>query len=241
MRRIGRVRLALAGLAAGLATRAVAQVPSSSVAVRPPAAVTQAPAAANPGLAPPPGTILALNESPIDLGTALRLAGASNPELLLARERVTEAGAERQFAVAQLLPNLNVGTNSDLHRGALQQSTGNILKVNRDALYVGLGANAVGAGTVNIPGLNYNMNVGQAWYGFLVSRQRVVTARATAAATRNDVLLRVCLAYMDLLRGEGRQAIAWKNREEAAAVARLTAEYAQTGQGRKADADRAVV
>lgn len=190
---------------------------------------------------PPPGTILEPGEVPIDLATALRLAGADNPELLLARERITEATAQQQFAVAQLLPNLNLGTNYDLHRGPLQQSTGNILKVNRDALYVGLGANAVGAGTVSIPGLNYNLNVGQAWYACLVTRQRVVTTGATAAAVRNDVLLRVCLAYLDLLRGEGRQAIAKKNRAEAAEVVRLTSAFAETGQGRKADADRAMV
>ena len=55
------------------------------------------------------------------------------------------------------------------------------------------------------------------------------------------MLLRICLAYLDLLRGEGRQAIARKNREEAALVAKLTSDYAQTGQGRKADADRATV
>lgn len=190
---------------------------------------------------PPPGTILTDGQSPIDLGSALRLAGADNPELLLARQRVLEATAIKQLAAAQLLPNLNLGTNYDLHRGPLQQSNGNILQVNRDALYVGLGANAVGAGTVSIPGLFYNLNVGEAWYGYLATRQRVVTAEATAGAIENDVLLRVCLAYLELLRGEGRQAISHRNRDEAAEVARLTADYAETGQGRKADADRAAV
>jgi outer membrane protein TolC len=190
---------------------------------------------------PPPRTILSAEEAPIDLGTALRLAGAENPELLLARQRISEAVAGRQLAAAQLLPNLNLGTNYDHHLGNLQQSSGNILRVNRDALYYGLGANAVAAGTVNIPGLNYNLNVGDAWYGFLTSRQRVRTATAAAEAVRNDVLLRVCLAYLELLRAEGRRAIAKKNREDAAELARLTTEYARTGQGRQADADRAGV
>ena len=149
--------------------------------------------------------------------------------------------ALRQLAVAQLLPNLNLGTNYDAHRGVLQQDNGNILKVNRDSLYYGLGASAVAAGTVNIPGLNYNLNVGEAWYGFLSSRQRERTAAAAAEATNNDVLLRVCLAYLDLLRGEGRRAIAAKNRSEAAEIAQITAVYAEAGQGRKADADRAAV
>jgi outer membrane protein TolC len=200
-------------------------------------------AAAQPPAKPadPPGTLLGQAEHPIDLGTALRLAGAENPELLLARERVTEATARRQLAVAQALPNLNVGSNYDLHRGPLQQSAGNIINVNRDALYVGLGANAVGAGSVNLPGLNYNLNVGEAWFAALAARQRVGAAAATSEAVRNDVLLRVCLAHLDLLRAEGRRAVAAKNRAEAAEIARLTAAYADTGQGRKADADRAAV
>ncbi len=210
------------------------------VAAAPPPAKTAEAAGAVPPESPP-GTILQPGEHPIDLGTALRLAGAENPELLLARQRVVEATAVRQLAVAQLLPNLTVGSSYDLHRGALQQSTGNILQVNRDALYVGLGANAVGAGTVTVPGLNYNLNVGAGWYGVLAARQRVTTAAALADAARNDVLLRVCLAYLDLLRGEGRRAIAATNRAEAAEVARLTGVYAKAGQGKKSDADRAAV
>jgi outer membrane protein TolC len=198
-------------------------------------------ARAEPPAKPAPQSILPANENPIDLGTALRLAGVDNPELLLARERVTEITALRQLAVAQLLPNLNLGTNLDMHNGALQQSNGNILSVNRDAMYFGLGANAVAAGTVNIPGLNYNLNVGEAWFGYLISRQRVRTAQSTAEAVRNDVLLRVASGYLDLLRNDGRRAIAAKNRGEAAEIARLTAVYAEKGQGRKADADRAAV
>lgn len=190
---------------------------------------------------PPPRTILGPGELPIDLGSALKLAGTENPELLLARQRVVEATALRQLAAAQILPNLNVGANYDGHRGAIQQDVGNILKVDRDSLYVGLGANAVGGGTVTIPGLNYNLNVGEAWFGFLAARQRVATVAAAADAVRNDVLLRVCLAYLDLLRAEGRRAIATTNRAEGAELARLTAAYATAGQGRKADADRAAV
>jgi outer membrane protein TolC len=190
---------------------------------------------------PPPKTILKADESLIDLGTALKIAGVENPELLLARSRVAQTVAERQLAVAQLLPDLNLGTNFDSHNGPLQQSKGNILDVNRSDMYFGLGANAVGGSTVNIPGLFYNMNVGEAWYRFLITRQRVRTSEYNTEATRNDVLLRTCLAYLDLLGADGRRAIAARNREQAAEVARLTAEYANAKQGRKADADRAAV
>ena len=48
--------------------------------------------------------------TPIDLGTALRLAGVQNPDILVARQRVVEAVALRQFAAAQILPTLNAGS-----------------------------------------------------------------------------------------------------------------------------------
>jgi outer membrane protein TolC len=192
-------------------------------------------------LEPPPGTILKPGECPIDLGTALRLAGVENPELLLARQRVVEATAARQYAAVQILPNINAGTNYDAHIGPLQQSTGNILKVNRDALYLGLGANAVAAGTVGIPGIYYNLNVGTSWFNFMQARQLVAVASAESAAVQIDVFLRVALAYSELLRAEGRRAVAERGRGEVAEVARLTASYTNQGQGRKADADRAAV
>lgn len=209
-------------------------VMSTAVGAQPPAKTEAAPHA-------PPHTILQPGEYPIDLGTALGLAGAENPELLRARERVTEAVAVRQLAAAQLLPNLTLGTNYNAHRGVLQQASGNVLKTNRDALYVGMGANAVGSSSPGVPGLSYNLNVGVGWYGFLAARQRITTAVAASEAVRNDVLLRVCSSYLDLLRYDGRRAIAAKNREEAAEIVRLTEAYAKTGQGRKADADRALV
>lgn len=184
-------------------------------------------------------SLLTTTPAPIDLATALRLAGVQNPEIQLASERVTEAVALRQLAAAQILPNLNAGTSVNLHNGPLQQANGNILKVDRGSLYVGLGAQAVGAGTVTVPGVFWSGNVAEVAFRHLVSRQVVRGREFTAEAVRNDVLLRVAVAYVELLRAEGRRAIAGQNRVEAAEVARVTASYARAGQGRKADADRA--
>ena len=87
-----------------------------------------------------PPTILRPEVQPIDLDTALRLAGVQNPELNVARQRVLEAVAVRQLAAARFLPSINPGMNYDTHSGNLQQSNGNILSVNRSAVYVGAGA-----------------------------------------------------------------------------------------------------
>jgi len=190
-------------------------------------------------LPPLPSSILPKGMNAVDLACVLRLANVENPEILIARQRVIGAEAERMLAYAMALPNLNAGGNYDAHTGPLQQSSGNILTVNRNALYVGAGAGAVAAGTVGIPGVQYNVNLSEGLFGAFIVRQLVRIRRYESVAVRNQVFLRVAQGYMDLLRAEGRLAIAIKNREEAHEIARLTAVYARVGQGKQSDADRA--
>lgn len=187
----------------------------------------------------PLDALLDRNVTPIDLITALQLAGVQNPQVLLARQRVVEAVALRQLAAAQFLPTLNLGASTDAHWGVLQQSTGNILSVRREVVFIGAGAHAVAAGTVNIPGVMWNLNISDAFFNSLASRQEVDRREFASQATRQDVLLNVALAYNDLVRSEGARSVAILTRDEARELARVTAAYLKTGQGRKADADRA--
>ena len=187
----------------------------------------------------PPPSILLPDMRPIDLNTALRLAGVQNPELNIARARVTEAIALRQLAAAQYLPSINYGLNYDTHTGTLQQSNGNILTVNRSALYVGAGANAVAAGSVNIPGVVLSGNVAVVVYGNLVAKQLVRARQFENLAVRNQVFLQVALAYSELVRAEGQVAIARQARSEAYKIAELTAQFLLVGEGAEADANRA--
>ena len=182
---------------------------------------------------------LQTNLTPIDLSSALRLAGVQNSQILLAQQRVLEAVALRQLAAAQFLPTLNAGSNLDSHRGVLQDSNGTILNVNRDALYVGAGALAVAGGTVQIPGVVLTGNVSQVVFDYLISRQEVNRRGFESAALSQDTLLAVALGYIELVRAEGQHAVALLTRDDARELARLTAAYLKAGQGRKADADRA--
>ena len=183
--------------------------------------------------------LLEQNVTPIDLYSALHLAGEQNPQILLAQQHVVEAVAIRQLAAAQFLPTLNLGASSDNHWGILQQSTGSILSVRRNDVFVGAGAHAVAAGSVNIPGVMWNLNVSEAIYNSLVSRQEVDRSAFESQAIRQEVLLNVALAYTDLVRAEGGRSISIVTRNDARELARITAAYEQTGAGRKADADRA--
>jgi outer membrane protein TolC len=171
--------------------------------------------------------------------TALRLANVQNPELNIARTRILEAAAQRQLAAAYFLPSINPGVSYDSHSGVLQQSNGNILSVNRSSVFVGAGSNAVAAGTVSIPGVYYFGNPAVGIYAYLASRQVVVQRENQTVAVRNQMLLQVAVAYSELLRAEGRRAARIQARDEAREIARITAVFARTGQGRVADANRA--
>jgi outer membrane protein TolC len=183
--------------------------------------------------------LLVGNVAPINLDAALRLAGVENPQIRIAAQRIAEAVAGRQLAAAQILPSLNGGTSYDNHTGNLQQVDGSMLSVNRSSLYAGAGALAVGSGTVQIPGVLWNLNVSQTAFNYLQSRQAVAQQQFATLATRNDMLLRVTVAYLELLRAEELRLIAMGIRDDAREVARVTANYAASGQGRRADANRA--
>jgi outer membrane protein TolC len=175
----------------------------------------------------------------IDLASALRLAGVENPEILLARQRVVESLAMRQLAAAQFLPSLNAGLSYDAHTGPVQQANGNIINLNRDALYLGAGSNAVAAGTVNIPGVVYDLNVSQTIFSYLLSRQQVNRRRFAEAAMTNEMLRLVASAYLDLLKAEGMRSVTLQARSEAQIIAKVCKDFADVQEGRQADADRA--
>ena len=92
-------------------------------------------------------------------------------------------------------------------------------------------ANAVAAGTVNIPGVFLGGNIGR---GSSITSQAGSSSRQREfdnIAVRNQVFLQVTLAYSELLRSEGRRAVALQARDEAQAIAKLTADYADDRAG----------
>lgn len=174
----------------------------------------------------------------INLAAALRLASVQTPNILIAQNRVLESVAQRQLAAAQFLPTLRAGMNYDSHTGALMQSSGNVLPLNRSSLYVGAGANAVAAGTVGIPGVGWNLNVADSIFNYLTSRQLVQQREFNSRAQENEMLRRVADAYVELLRAEGHRAVALRTRDEVRTVYSLTSAWAKAGAGREADVER---
>src|SRR5262249_39074590 len=117
---------------------------------------------------PPPAADL-----PLDLSTALTLAGVDNPTIALAEEAVRASEAEQLQARALLLPTLNAGASFDWHDGALESSQGIIRSVERQSVYFGAGASAVGAGTVTVPGVHLIGHLADALYAPHIARERL--------------------------------------------------------------------
>jgi len=204
-----------------------------------PAAFPEAPPPVAVGVAKPREAPPLPPEHLIDLPAALQRAGAENPTIALAREAIDASMAELLQARALVLPTLNAGASFDWHRGNLMNSQGIIRDINRQSLYAGFGAGAVGAGTIAVPGIRLFLPVADVVFAPQAAAYQVSTREYDAAATRNDILLEVATRYFDLLGAEARLAANRLSLSEVAEVARLTANFSKTGQGRQSDADRA--
>jgi outer membrane protein TolC len=204
--------------------------------------VTRAATSTDPNIplvAAPPVVPPAPTEYPIDLTTALRLAEVENPEIAEARQRIFEALAGLQAARALLLPTLNAGTMYHGHTGNLQRSSGRILSLSEQSLYVGGGTRTVAAESLAIPAVNIVSPLTDALFNPLVEAQRVDGVRLGASGTVNAILLDVASLHFDLVAAEVGLELRRETEAEAAEVARITASYARAGQGRPADANRA--
>jgi outer membrane protein TolC len=177
----------------------------------------------------------------IDLETALGLAGADNPTIAIAAEAVRASRARLLEAQTLLLPTLDAGASVDAHDGNLLSARGIVRDINRESVYAGAGASAVGAGTVTIPGARITAQVADAVFEPQVARQLVASRSADSAATRNVVLLDVAIAYLELAGAEASLTAVRQSLGEIGEVARLTANFAKpgVGQGRAGDAERA--
>jgi outer membrane protein TolC len=174
----------------------------------------------------------------ITLETALGLAGADSPTIALAQEAVRASLAEQLQARALLLPTLDAGINFNHHWGNLQTAQGVLVDVDRQSLYVGAGAAAVGAGTVGFPGVRLTAQLADAIYAPRAARQNVDGRRFDAAAVQNAVLLEVVSRYFDLIGAEARLQALHQSQRELSELVRLTASFARTGAGREGDAER---
>ncbi len=155
------------------------------------------PAADQPS--PPGGTI--------DLPTALRLVGASNLDVELAREKVTEARAANDSARARFFPWITPSLTIRRHQENIQAVNGPILDADKQSLALGVALNA-------------QLDLGETYFQSLAARQVIRSTEATLATRQRETAFRAATGYFDLTRARAGVIAA----EEAA---RVTARHAE--------------
>ena len=185
---------------------------------------------------------------PIDLPTALRLAGVRDLDIAIARERVCQSLAELQQARVQWLPSLYIGPNWIRHDGQAQVVEGAVRTISKSSLF--LGATAAGGSSVSGPvpaggpaqvsGLTSILRFSDAIFEPLAAKQIVEARKANIQTVTNDALLTVAEAYFDLQRAAGRLAIGREAATNAETLASLTESFARSGAGLDADYRRAL-
>jgi outer membrane protein TolC len=140
-------------------------------------------AATAPESAPPAA---ADSTYPIDLATTLRLAGAQNLDVQLARNAVDEAHANYTSAVERFLPVLVPSASYLRHRGRDQDVNGSVMDVPKNSETSGAYL------TAQIP-------VGDAIFTALQTHQLVAAADAGATVQERDSGLAAAQQYFDLV------------------------------------------
>lgn len=176
---------------------------------------------------------------PIDLATALGLTVGQNPRIAFAQAQVAQAYAQHDAARVLWLPSIRAGMNYNKHEGRIQDVVGNTIETSRGAAFGGLGASAVGAGSPAVPGVYALFHTTDAIFQRRITGFALDAREAQSTVAVNDQLLATALVYLELLDAMQRQAIALETLKNGEALAQLTAEFARTGAGNQADADRA--
>lgn len=185
---------------------------------------------------------------PIDLVNVLRLAGARDLDIAIARRRIDQSLADLERARSLWLPSFFLGPTYYRADGQVQTITGQVINVNRGSLFLGGTAASVNGFPAPSPGTGYPqlnslssvLRISDMIYEPLANRRMVDANRAGFRAATNDALLAAAEAYLDLQTAGGRLAIAREAAGNAETLAAITASYAKNGEGTEADHRRAL-
>ena len=163
---------------------------------------------------------------PIDLPTALRLGGAQNLDVQIARERLAEAKANHRSAVAQFFPWVSPGITYRQHDDKIQDVAGNILEVHKYSY-------APGA-TVGV-----QLDLGDALYKSLAAKQLAKAAVHALDAQRQESVFAAAQGYFELALAQGAAGVAHESVRIASDYEAQLSHAVETGIAFKGDLLRA--
>jgi outer membrane protein TolC len=212
-------------------------------------AVAALPVPASPGAGEPaPGGPLVPGQTvqPIDLASALRLAGARDLDIATARQHVLQSLGDLDQARGLWLPSLFTGPTYYRADGQVQGVNGQIQTVDRGSLFLGTTASLANSFPAAPPGTGFPplnslsgvLRISDAIYGTRAARRVIAANEAGVAVATNNALLAVSEAYFDLELASGTLAIAREAAGNAEVLAGITGTYARSGAGLEADHHR---
>jgi len=163
---------------------------------------------------------------PIDLPTVLKLAGAQNLDVQIAREKLAEALAGKDIAAAKIFPWFAPGISYKRHDGHIQDVTGNIFDTSKQAYALG--------GT-----LNAQVELGEAYYQSLAAKQTVIASRDGLEAQRFESVAGAAQGYFELLKAQAAVGVAREALTIAEDYAQQLQDAVKAGIAFKGDALRA--
>jgi outer membrane protein TolC len=161
----------------------------------------------------------------IDLATTLRLAGANNLDIQLARARLAEAEANELSAIQQFFPYVSPGLSYRRHEGNIQNVEGLIIDADKELFTAGASVQA-------------QVEVGEAIFRTLAARQLRDAARYGAGAQQQEVIYQAALAYLELARAEAASGVAAQSVEISHDIGTQVARAAEAGLAFKGDVYR---
>ena len=137
------------------------------------------------------------NDAPqtLDLPTALRLAGANNLDVQMAAEKLREARAIHQGALAQFFPWVAPGISYRQHDNRVQNVQGDVVDVHKYSYAPGVALSA-------------QVDLGDACYQSLASRQLARAASHTLEGQRQRAVLAAVHGYFQLSLAQGTAQVA---------------------------------
>lgn len=185
---------------------------------------------------------------PIDWLTVIRLSGARDLDIGIARERVGMALAELQESQTLLLPSLYYGPNWVRHDGQAQLIDGKVLPISKSSLFVGstaAGGSGIGGpipagGPAQVGGLTSIIRFSDAIFEPMAKRQYLEANRAGVIVAQQDALLKASENYLNLQAAAGRLAIAREATSLSESLVRITRTFFEAGSGLEADYRRSL-
>jgi outer membrane protein TolC len=168
------------------------------------------------------------NSLRIDLPAALRLADERNLDVAIYLQRVAEASAEVAQARTLAIPTLRLGSSYVRHTGNIQETSGQVVDVDRVSQFTGLEAGVA-------------IDIADAIFAPSAANENRAAVTAASTANRHEVLVDVTNTYLRLLQARMEAAIVERALARAIDLATLTANYAEAGEGLLADAEMAAV